>query len=54
MKTSEPFGLPLFGQFVNDFPKPISQGEVQTSDVMQMSKGDAHVCKKCHATIVPK
>ncbi len=34
MKTSEPFGLPLFGQCVNGSPEPTSQGEVQTSDVM--------------------
>jgi hypothetical protein len=54
MKTSEPFGSPLFGQFVNGSPKPTSQGEVQTSDVMQMSEGDAHVRKKRRATIVPQ
>jgi hypothetical protein len=54
MKTLEPFGSPLSGQFVNGSPKPTSQGEVQTLNVVQMSKGDAHVCKKHHATIVPQ
>jgi hypothetical protein len=54
MKTLEPFGSPLSSQFVNGSPKPTSQGEVQTSDVMQMSEGDALVRKKCHATIVPQ
>jgi hypothetical protein len=54
MKALEPFGSPLFGQFVNGSPKPTSQREVQTSDVMQMSKSDAHVRLKCHATIVPQ
>ncbi len=53
MKTSEPFGSLLSGQFVNGSPQPTSQGEVQTSDVMQMSEGDAHVRKKRCATIVP-
>jgi hypothetical protein len=37
MKTLKPFGLPLSGQFVNGSLEPTSQGEVQTSDVMQMS-----------------
>jgi hypothetical protein len=37
MKTLEPFGSPLSGQFVNGSLEPTSQGEVQTSDVMQMS-----------------
>jgi hypothetical protein len=46
MKTPEPFGLPLSSQFVNGFPEPTSQGEIQTSNVMQMSKGDALVHKK--------
>jgi hypothetical protein len=46
MKTWEPFGSPLSGQFINGSPKPTSQGEVQTSDVMQMSEGDALVRKK--------
>ncbi len=41
MKTPEPFGSPLSGQFVNCSSEPTSQGEVQTSDVMQMSQGDA-------------
>ncbi len=54
MKTSKPFSLPLSSQFVNGSLEPTSQGEVQTPDVMQMSKGDAHVCKKRHATIVPQ
>jgi len=54
MKTLEPFGSPLSGQFVNVSLEPTSQGEVQMSDVMQMLEGDALVCKKCHATIVPQ
>jgi hypothetical protein len=54
MKTPEPFGSPLSGQFVNSSPEPTSQGEVQTSDVMQMSQGDAPVCKKRRPTIVPQ
>jgi hypothetical protein len=54
MKTLEPFGLPLSGQFVNGSPKPTSQGEVQTSYVMQMLEGDGHVCKKCRTTIGPQ
>jgi hypothetical protein len=54
MKTPEPFGSQLSGQFVNGFPEPTSQGQVQTSNVMQMSKGDALVRKKHHATIVPQ
>ncbi len=54
MNTSEPFGLPLSGQFVNGSPEPTSQGEVQTSDVVQMSEGDAPVRKKRRATIVPQ
>ncbi len=33
MKTPEPFGSSLSGQFVNGSPEPTSQGEVQTSDV---------------------
>jgi len=53
-KTPEPFGSPLSGQFVNGSPEPTSQGEVQTSDVMQMSEGDAPVRKKRRATIVPQ
>ncbi len=44
----------MSGQFVNGSPEPTSQGEIQTSDVMQMSEGDAHVRKKCGATIVPQ
>jgi hypothetical protein len=54
MKTPEPFGSPLSGQFVNGSPEPTSQGEIQTSDVMQMSKGDAPVRRKRGATIVPQ
>jgi len=54
MKTSEPYGSSLSGQFVNGSPEPTSQGEVQISNVMQMSEGDAHVRKKCRATIVPQ
>jgi hypothetical protein len=54
MKTPKPFGSPLSGQFVNGSPEPTSQGEVQISHVMQMSKGDAPVHKKRHATIVPQ
>jgi len=54
METSELFGSPLSGQFVNGSPEPTSQGEVQTSDVMQMSEGDAPVRKKRCATIVPQ
>ncbi len=54
MKTSEPFGSSLSSQFVNGSPKPTSQGEVQTSDVMQMLEGDAHVRNKCRAIIVPQ
>ncbi|CAM6004136.1 unnamed protein product [Sphagnum balticum] len=54
MKTSEPFGSPLSGQFVNGSPEPTSQGEVQTSGVMQMSEGDAPVRKKRRASIVPQ
>jgi len=54
MKTSEPFGSSLSGQFVNGSPKPTSQGEVQTLDVMQMSEGDGPVRKKRCATIVPQ
>jgi hypothetical protein len=54
MKTLEPFGLPLFGQFINGSPKPTSQGEIQTSNVMQMLEGDALVCKKRCVTIVPQ
>jgi hypothetical protein len=54
MKTSEPFGSPLSCQFVNGSLEPPSQGEVQTSDIMQMSEGDAHVCIKRCATIVPQ
>jgi len=54
MKTPEPFGSPLFGQFVNGSLEPTSQGEVQTSDVMQMSEGDAPLHKKRRATILPE
>jgi hypothetical protein len=54
MKTLEPFGSPLSGQFVNGFPEPTSQGEVQTSDVMQMPESDALMHKKRRATIVPQ
>jgi hypothetical protein len=54
MKTSEPFVSLLSGQFVNGSPEPTSQGEVQTSNVMHMLEGDAHVRKKCCATIVPQ
>jgi hypothetical protein len=54
MKTPKSFGLPLSSQFVNSFLEPTSQGEVQTLDIMQMSKGDAFVYKKHHATIVPQ
>jgi hypothetical protein len=46
MKTSDPFGSSLPGQFVNGSPEPTSQGEVQISNVMQMSEGDAHLRKK--------
>jgi hypothetical protein len=48
------FGSPLSGQFVNGSPELTSQGEIQTSDVMQMSEGDAPVRKKHRATIVPQ
>jgi hypothetical protein len=54
MKTPKPFDLPLSSQFVNGFLEPTSQGEVQTSDIMQISQGDALMCKKHHATIVPQ
>jgi hypothetical protein len=54
MKTLKPFGSPLSGQFVDGSLEPTSQGEVQTSDVMQMSEGDAPVRKKRRATIVPQ
>jgi len=54
MKTPEPFGSPLSGQFVDGSPEPTSQGEVQISDVMQMSQGDAPVRKKRRPTIVPQ
>jgi len=54
MKTPEPFGSPLSGQFVNGSPEPTSQGEIQTLDVMQMSEGDAPVRRKRGATIVPQ
>jgi hypothetical protein len=54
MNTSKSFGLPLSGQFVNGSPEPTSQGEIQTSDFMQMSEGDAPMRKKRRATIVPQ
>ncbi len=44
----------MSGQFVNGSPEPTSQGEIQTSDVMQMLEGDAHVRRKRGATIVPQ
>jgi hypothetical protein len=43
MKTPESFVSPLSGQFVNGFPDLTSQGEIQTSDVMQMPTSQGEI-----------